>query len=89
MNPGQQRRYMRTPAAADYIDSTSSTMEKWRINGIGPPFCKSGRNVIYDREDLDAWVRSGRRKSTSDTGSLTQGQRRTRDTSLTPDPVGT
>ena len=70
MNPGQQRRYMRTPAAADYIESTPSTMEKWRVYGIGPPFCKSGRNVIYDREDLDAWLSARRRTSTSDPGSL-------------------
>jgi hypothetical protein len=76
MNPGQERRYMRTPAAADYIESTPSTMEKWRVNGIGPPFCKSGRNVIYDREDLDAWLSARRRTSTSDTGSLTASEAR-------------
>jgi hypothetical protein len=70
MSSGQHRRYMRTPAAADYIESTQSTMEKWRVFGTGPPYCKSGRSVIYDREDLDAWLSARRRTSTSDTGSL-------------------
>jgi hypothetical protein len=69
MNPGQDRRYMRTPAAADYIESTPSTMEKWRVFGTGPPFCKSGRNVVYDREDLDAWLNARRRTSTSAPGT--------------------
>jgi predicted DNA-binding transcriptional regulator AlpA len=70
MNPVQHRRYVRTAAAADYIGSTQSTLEKWRVFGTGPRFCKCGRSVVYDLEDLDAWLTARRRTSTSDTGPL-------------------
>ena len=36
MNPKQHRKYVRTAAAAEYIGSTQSTLEKWRVFGNGP-----------------------------------------------------
>jgi len=51
-------RYLRTAAAAEYIGVAKSTLEKLRLTGGGPIFNKLGRTVIYDRDDLDAWVAS-------------------------------
>jgi len=61
------RRRLRTKLAAPYIGSTESTMEKWRVTGIGPPFIRLGsRIVVYDTEDLDAYMAARRACSTSD-----------------------
>ncbi len=63
------KQYFRTGPAADYADLAKSTLEKKRVTGDGPPFLKVGRVVLYDRDDLDAWLSSKRRTSTSDAGS--------------------
>ena len=59
-------RYLRTIGAAEYIGLAKSTLEKLRLTGGGPVFSSLGRTVVYDRVDLDAWVASRRRESTSD-----------------------
>jgi hypothetical protein len=43
------------------------TLEKYRLRGGGPPYFKlSAHLVVYDVTDLDAWLASRRRSSTSD-----------------------
>jgi hypothetical protein len=59
-------RRLRTPAAADYIGSTVSTMTKWRMTGAGPPYSKIGKVCVYDSSDLDLFIASRRRHSTSE-----------------------
>lgn len=58
--------YMRTPEAAAYCGLSARTLEKFRLIGEGPTFIRpSGRRFIsYARDDLDAWMRAGRRFST-------------------------
>lgn len=57
--------------ASVYLNLAKSTLSKQRVYG-GPdaiPFVKLGaRRVGYLREDLDAWLASRRRTSTSDQG---------------------
>lgn len=65
-----QRRYSRTQEAAEYVGSTRSTFEKLRLTGDGPPYSKLGHIVVYARDDLDSWVKSKRRRSTSDSGTV-------------------
>lgn len=61
--------YLRPDDAARYLGTTTSTLAKWRISGEGPAFAKMGpRLVTYARRDLDTWLESRRRKSTSDAG---------------------
>ena len=57
---------LNTSAAADYCGLASSTFAKFRVFGRGPKFLKLGRRVVYDVADLDAWLASNRRRSTSD-----------------------
>lgn len=59
---------MRAPAAAAYLQLSTSTLAKWRLRGCGPPFSKLGRAVVYSTNDLDEFLASRRRFSTSDSG---------------------
>jgi len=62
-------RVLRTPHAAEYCGLKPPTFEKLRLRGEGPVFIRLGsRAVGYLVEDLDAWLESRRRTSTSDHG---------------------
>ena len=54
--------------AAQRVGLSVSTLNKLRVFGGGPIFLKLGRRVVYDPADLDAWLASKRRRSTSDDG---------------------
>lgn len=53
-------------AASLHIGLSVSTLNKLRVFGGGPVFLKLGRRVAYDVADLDAWLATKRRRSTSD-----------------------
>jgi hypothetical protein len=59
---------MRTAEAARFTGVSESTLEKLRCAGGGPVFLKLGRIVVYDETDLNVWLASRRRASTSDRG---------------------
>jgi predicted DNA-binding transcriptional regulator AlpA len=54
--------------AARHTGLSVSKLNKLRVFGGGPVFLKLGRRVAYDVTDLDAWLASRRRRSTSDGG---------------------
>jgi excisionase family DNA binding protein len=54
--------------AASYLKLGESTLAKLFVSGDGPPAIKIGRSVRYAALDLDGWMNSRRRMSTSDTG---------------------
>lgn len=57
---------LRVPATAKYLAVSASTLAKWRVYGLGPVYSKAGpRIVVYDKQDLDAWLNSNKRTSTS------------------------
>ncbi len=41
------------------------TLQRWRLEGVGPKFLKLGRLVRYRQSDLDRWVDAQLRTSTS------------------------
>ena len=51
-----QRVFLDTPEAANYLGLQSSTLEAWRCRGGGPAFVKLGRLVRYRHADLDAFI---------------------------------
>ena len=55
--------------AAAYLGLAPQTLAKLRWSGDSPPFFKVGRRVLYDRADLDSWLATRKRTSTSDSGS--------------------
>jgi hypothetical protein len=65
------QRYLRTSEAARHVTLSPRTLEKHRIYGTGPEYSKIGGRVVYREEDLDAWVKLGKKKSTSDPGAST------------------
>jgi predicted DNA-binding transcriptional regulator AlpA len=62
-------RYLRTPDAARFVGLSIRTLEKHRIYGTGPRYSKLGGRVVYRLEDLQSWVESGAKASTSDPGT--------------------
>lgn len=55
-----------TRSAASYLGLQPSTLEAWRVRGGGPRFLKLGRSVRYRQTDLDAFIESAARASTSE-----------------------
>lgn len=60
------RKYLRTKEAAGVVGLCPRTLEKHRTYGTGPRYTKIGGRVLYDVDDLHAWIESGIRNSTSD-----------------------
>ena len=59
---------MRPTQAAQYLSLSPQRLARLRLEGGGPPFCKVGRSVLYVTVDLQNWLHSRARVSTSDTG---------------------
>ena len=60
-----------TSEAAEYLGGLkTNTLEGWRIRGEGPNFYKCGRLVKYSIAELDAWLESRARSSTSQTHAV-------------------
>jgi len=58
-----------TPSAAKHCGLSKPTLERYRLTGDGPAFLKIGRKCVrYRLEDLNAWLASRVRRSTSDQG---------------------
>ncbi|WP_018231419.1 helix-turn-helix transcriptional regulator [Thioalkalivibrio thiocyanodenitrificans] len=54
-----------TQEAAERLGLKRTTLEAWRVRGFGPRFVKLGRCVRYRAADLDSWLESRTRTSTS------------------------
>ena len=61
-----QDEWLRPPEASAYLKSTTSTLAKKRLKGNGPTYTKFGRLVLYAKRDLDEFLASHRRLSTSE-----------------------
>jgi excisionase family DNA binding protein len=59
--------------AANYLRLARQTLARLRCVGSSPVFYKVGRQVLYDRADLDCWLDQRRRISTSDVGAARDG----------------
>ncbi len=53
--------------AAVYLGGlTPKALQAWRVRGGGPTFLKVGRLIRYRQADLDGWLESRVRHSTSE-----------------------
>jgi hypothetical protein len=57
-----------TAEAAAHLRLSPRTLEAWRLRGGGPRYCKLGDRVLYTQRDLNAWLDTQTRTSTSDPG---------------------
>jgi excisionase family DNA binding protein len=55
-----------TRQAAERCSLSPRTLEKLRVSGGGPHYLRLGGSVRYQLEDLDSWIESSRRRTTSD-----------------------
>ena len=66
-NPGGRPIFLDEIEASDYMGGLSpKTLQAWRFRGSGPRFFKIGRLVRYLKNDLDEFLKSRSRTSTSD-----------------------
>ena len=55
------------PEAAAHLKLSKSFLDKLRLRGNGPAYLKLGtKRVVYDLNDLEAWVKRCRRRHTSE-----------------------
>ena len=53
--------------AANYLRASKSYLDKLRVYGGGPEFCRWGkRKILYRKSSLDSWARQRRFSSTSE-----------------------
>jgi excisionase family DNA binding protein len=57
---------LNTRQAAERCNLSPRTLEKLRVSGGGPHFVRLGGAVRYQLEDLDRWIASNRRRTTSE-----------------------
>ena len=66
LHPDPANSRLNVEGAAVLTGLSVSTLNKLRIYGEGPAYLKLGRRVAYDVGDLNAWLASKRRHSTSE-----------------------
>ena len=57
---------LNTREAAAFLRLGKPTLERFRLTGAGPRYCKLGGAVRYRLVDLEAWLESRLTKSTSE-----------------------
>ena len=65
--------YLNRGMAASYLGLSVRTLDRLRVSGGGPRFWKGGSRIMYDQQDLDAWVNERKQSSTSDTAYQAAG----------------
>jgi len=56
----KHRKRLDRKGAAEYINKTVSTLDKWRSERVVLPFYKDARAVWYYEDDLDAYLEACR-----------------------------
>ena len=56
--------FLSTREAAAFLNTSPRMLNRYRSNGEGPAYCKSGKRVLYARADLLAWAWTRRRSTT-------------------------
>jgi predicted DNA-binding transcriptional regulator AlpA len=58
--------FLSTAQAAFFVGLSRRTLEKMRVQGLGPVYRKHGRYVRYHIADVEAWSKGNLKQSTSD-----------------------
>jgi len=73
----ETKRVLRAPDAALYTGLSESTLAKRRLYGLPPRYLSLGNRAIgYAIDDLDAWLETCRRQSTSQSVKVPDGPRK-------------
>lgn len=55
-----QTKKLTTGELAVELKRTPETLRRWRRDGSGPPFIRLQGRVLYDRADVESWLRQQR-----------------------------
>jgi predicted DNA-binding transcriptional regulator AlpA len=67
MKISTKRPRMRQPEVSAYSGIAESTLEKWRVKGIGPRYSKLNRRmVVYDPDEVDRFLEERTQSSTAE-----------------------
>ena len=87
--------YWTVAEAAKVLRMSRSTLDKYRVDGVGPRYRKAGGRILYACADVEEWLEKRGRSSTSDPGDDPPGGRKAspakkKDTESGPDeePAG-
>ena len=58
--------YLTETQTAEMLNVSARTLQRFRLEGGGPKFCKAGKRVLYASPDLEAWLEENRHASTSE-----------------------
>ena len=58
--------FLSTAQAAFFVGLSRRTLEKMRVQGLGPVYRKHGRYVRYHITEVEAWSKANLKRSTSD-----------------------
>lgn len=61
----QENTYFTTKTLAEYAHTSTRTLERWRSEGGGPPFRKWGHKVLYNIDDVEAYLDAHKHDHTS------------------------
>lgn len=70
--PATKKQLVIARDAALYVGLAQQTLAKMRVTGGSPPYYKVGRQVLYDKADLEPWLSVRRRHSTSEIPTVAQ-----------------
>lgn len=57
---------MTTTEVAAYVRIKKATLERYRLTGGGPHYCRLGGMIRYRKKDIEAWLESRTVKSTKE-----------------------
>lgn len=73
MHDLSQQIYTTQSEAAEFLRLSERTLERWRVEGMGPRFRRFGRRVVYAKSDLETWADSRCFQSTSSESAQAAG----------------
>ena len=48
--------FITTAELATWLRTKEETLRSWRHQGMGPPWIRVGRKVLYDQADVEQWL---------------------------------
>jgi excisionase family DNA binding protein len=64
--------YLTTAEVAHLLRTSPESVRYWRHVGKGPTSFRVGRKVLYDRRDVEAWIKAAR--ATEETRAVSSGR---------------
>ena len=61
-----EKRYLTTRSVAAHTNTSASFWNQRRVRGDGPPYIKLGTRVLYELAEVEEWLGSRTKRSTSE-----------------------